>query len=894
MSEPAKFSRHPLVFLSALFAAGIVSATLISLDWRLSLFCAVLFSLMSILVKRGAFFIAIAFVFLGAFCFQFENFSVREDRLKRVYDEGRIVSGEPVQITGVVQGKPEPAYDGAFVRLSVKSLSHKQRKQSATGIARLFVPLDNSDAVADFEELDLRSGSQIRVACNLIREDQYQNPGVIPRRQILDAQGVDATATVKSPLLIEKIGQDSWPSPINLVHEQRRWLIDEFRSTFNAPTAGVMIASLLGDKYFLDRGTAEIFREGGTFHVLVISGLHITFIGGMVLWIVSRFTRNRASHLAIVGSILWAYTIAVGAETPVMRAAMMFTAFLFSRAIYRDGNLPNTLGLCCLILLVWRPSELFNPSFQLTVVSVAAIVGMAFPLIENLRAIGSWIPDSKQPFPPNVPAWLKRFCEMLYWREAAWSVEKERQIWSATTIFKQPAVAVTSSLQRVAAYIFEGLLVSVIVQLWMLPLLIYYFHRVSPISILLNLWVGIIIAIESFAAIIAVVFAQISEHLAAPVVFFTEFLNWLLISVPGVFTKFDLATFRVPIYAGGLRPIYLIYFVPLILLTLIVFRWNPFRLGQIRRLRTNTSMAAVACSLVTFVIAAVMILHPFSAPEPDGKLRVEFLDVGQGDSAFVTFPNGETMLIDGGGRASYARDDNEDDDIEPFEPDAPRIGEMVVSEFLWEKGYSRVDYLVATHADADHAQGLEDIVRNFNVGTLYVGEIPEDKSEMDGLLNEARRNEIHVKQISRGNTLEIGGVRIEILWPAKDISATLSDNDRSVTMRLIYGDHAFLLTGDIEREAEAALTADPQFLKADIVKIPHHGSRTSSTDDFVNAVAAHTAVVSVGRRSMFGHPHREVVNRWQASGANVMTTGERGTVTFVTDGTTFELETYLK
>src|SRR5690606_29405090 len=199
-----------------------------------------------------------------------------------------------------------------------------------------------------------------------------------------------------------------------------------------------------------------------------------------------------------------------GAEVPVVRASIMFTTFMLGRALFRQGSLLNSLGLCCLILLAWRPADLFTPSFQLTVVSVAAIVGMAFPIIEKLRSTGSWMPDASSPFPPNVPAWLRRFCEMLYWRPAAWEVEKGRQIWRGR-IFKSPLARISDGVRSAISYLFEGLLVSLIVQLWMLPLLIYYFHRVSPISIFSNLWVGVVIAAESFAAVFAVTFGQISD-----------------------------------------------------------------------------------------------------------------------------------------------------------------------------------------------------------------------------------------------------------------------------------------------------------------------------------------------------------------------------------------------
>ena len=890
--KPIRFSRQPVLFLAVAFSAGIVAAAYLDLHFAFAGVIAAACSVGAFIVRGRPFAgycLIGAFLFIGAFSYQFEIRSMPEHRIKRIYDEGQIASGTPVEIEGILSGRPEPAHNGAIIRVRADKLIQKGEKTPASGFIRIFVPLGEPEQIADLESLKLSSGVRIRTACELMREDQFLNPGVIPRRTILDQQGIDATCTVKSPLLIDVVERPLIAGPLDIVYEQRQWLIDEFRERLSPQAAGVMIASLLGDKYFLDKETADIFRDGGTFHVLVISGLHITYIGGILLWLVGRFTRDRRMHLVIAGTTLWLYTLAVGAEVPVVRASVMFTSYLFARSIYRDPRLLNTLGLCCLLLLAWRPADLFNPSFQLTVVSVAAIVGMAFPLIEKLRAIGSWMPEAANPFPPSVPEWLRRFCETLYWRPHIWDIEQNRQVWSAR-IFKRPYLGdrLSDGLRRAAAYIFEGLLVSLIVQVWMLPLSIYYFHRVSPISVFLNLWVGVVIAVESFAGILTMLFALVSDSLSMPFAAITDFLNWTLVSVPGLFVDLDWASFRVPIYSGPMRAVYLIHIVPLVILAFAAYRWDVYDL--LRRGR-SIYFALSVCLALSGLLASLMIFHPMSAVPPDGRLSVEFLDVGQGDAAFVTFPNGSTMLIDGGGRVNFSGSDDEE---RPFEPDVPRIGEMVVSEFLWEKGLSQIDRIVVTHADADHAQGLTDVVRNFSVGEIWLGALPKGGSELDELLAEAKRKNIPVVQVGRGDAFEIGGTKIETLWPIRTGEQKGSDNNASLVLRLTYGEREFLFTGDIEKETEAALLASGTLHSADVLKVPHHGSRTSSTAEFVNAVRPQIAIIPVGRRSMFGHPHPDVLERWKAASPIVLTTGQNGAITIITDGLSIALSSFVR
>ena len=131
-----------------------------------------------------------------------------------------------------------------------------------------------------------------------------------------------------------------------------------------------------------------------------------------------------------------------------------------------------------------------------------------------------------------------------------------------------------------------------------------------------------------------------------------------------------------------------------------------------------------------------------------------------------------------------------------------------------------------------------------------------------------------------------------MLWPPG--AGELSTNNDSIVLRLKFGEHSILLTGDIEKSAERALVESHHDLNANVVKVPHHGSKTSSTDDFVRATSPHLAIVSVGRNSMFGHPHEEVVQRWESNGATVITTGECGTITITTDGRDLTLKRFIE
>ncbi len=814
--------------------------------------------------------------------------------MKVLYDGGTFRSGEPVGITGTISREPDLAVNGFFLWVTAESLTYQKTEHKVSGTVRFFVPVNNEISAREYESLELKAGDRISAAAQLKREERFLNPGVRPAKEDLDRQGIDAAATIKSPDDLKKLVAGS--SPLSFIYRWRQDLLLEFRKHFNVPTAGVLIASLLGNKYHLDKPTAEAFREGGTFHILVISGAHITLIGALAVWLLSFVTRNRVLLFLIPNAILWAYSLSVGGEAPVVRAALMFTFLSFSYVVQRQGMLLNSLGAAALTLLIWKPSDLFDPSFQLTFACVFAIVAVAVPLLQKLEAIGAWHPTAKEPLPPNCPPWLKTFCETLFWREQKWRREQKRSVWQCS-LFKTlwAAKLERSGAQIVLRYIFAAVLVSFIVQIWLLPFLTVYFHRVAPAGVILNLFVGILLAAETLAALFAVWAAGFSEAFAAPFIRLAEGLNWLMLHSVDPFNKYEMAALRVPVYTGWGRVIYVLYFLPLIFLWIQLGRWDPFGLKKPRR-RIFLTPYFNGVALLIFLL--IIIFHPYSAPRPDGKLRIDLLDVGQGDSALLTFPDGTTMLIDGGGRFNFgqAKVINEYGEARGFEPDVPSIGEAVVSEFLWERGLDEVDYLAATHGDLDHIQGLMDAARNFRVRAAFVGAGQAPSASLAAFYEMLNRRGIPVIETARGDMFRFSEVTVEILSPSPKTAETmsLSENNNSLVLKITYGERVFLFTGDIERETEELLLQQPENLRCDLVKVAHHGSKTSSSEEFIRATGAGTAVISVGRDSPFGHPHPEVMERWMNSGANTMTTGSRGTITVITDGHNITLNSYLE
>ena len=464
-------------------------------------------------------------------------------------------------------------------------------------------------------------------------------------------------------------------------------------------------------------------------------------------------------------------------------------------------------------------------------------------------------------------------------------------------LFKVPLAGTLERLhlQRLLRYVFGAIVVSVCVQVVLLPFLVVYFHRLSFASFLLNIGVSLMMAAVAIVAGVAILVAQISDTLAAPLISITNALNWLMVHSVDPFSKLGVASIRLPAYTGRASTVYVLYYLPLAILAVSVMRWKPLNLpGAVAGWRLTWPAL-----LGQLTAIALIVLHPFSAGSPQGKLQIDFLDVGQGDSALVTFPDSTTMLIDGGGRPGPFRRKNGSGNVdvgseETSERETRSIGESVVSEYLWWRGLDHIDYILGTHADADHIDGLNDVARNFTVRAALVARTPGNDPEYAKFSATLFEEEVPIRVIGAGDTLRFGEVTATVLWPlASGNQNAPSRNNDSIVLRLQLGDRALLLTGDIETAGERAMVRADENLRVDVIKVAHHGSKSSSTAELVAAAQPRLAVISVGQTSIFGHPNKEVVERWKTSGAQVLTTGRSGTITITTDGQKLNVETFV-
>jgi competence protein ComEC len=282
-----------------------------------------------------------------------------------------------------------------------------------------------------------------------------------------------------------------------------------------------------------------------------------------------------------------------------------------------------------------------------------------------------------------------------------------------------------------------------------------------------------------------------------------------------------------------------------------------------RSLRRGAALTAIG------LLALVYGRRP---PAADGRLHLAVLDVGQGDAMVVRTPQGRIWIVDAGG-AFDARFD---------------VGEAVVAPYLWSLGVRRIEGMVLTHAHPDHAGGLSFLLRAFAVGEFWDGPRPRSDRAYSPLDEALAAAGTTARAVGAGMSADWDGVAVDVLGPPAGPRPWRTRNDDSVVLRLSYGSIRMLLTGDIESAAEARLLPGP----AAVLKVPHHGSRSSSTMTLLGQVRPGLAVVSVGRNSRFGHPHPEVLRRYREGRIQLLRTDHQGTVTLSTDGAGLAVRTW--
>ncbi len=754
---------------------------------------------------------------------------------------------EKWRVTGTVATRPVPQFNRYSFLMAVERIEAVGVSRPVTGRIRV---------TAIGSGCGLVSGDRIMFESRIREPHNFYNPGGFDYKRHLAFQGVWATAfsSLESVTILSEISRNGSGNWIDRVREQLHELID---TTPAGEHRGVLAALILGEKARLSPETTLAFQRVGIGHLLAISGLHIGIVAATVFYllsgILSRIPRllwnAETRKWAAIGTFfpVLAYALLAGMSPSTQRALTMVGVFLLTFLFGRDQDILNTLAVAALALLAVHPPVFFSASFQLSFAAVLAIICGV-----------SWFP--LMPLPASAPP---------------------------------PA--------RVIRKFSLFVLVSVYATLGTLPLTMFYFNQVSLIGILANcLFVPIIGFGVVPAGLSAAIFLPVSPAAAAAILNLTAAVLAPTLKLVGLMAQLPFSAIRT--VTPSLFESACYYLLVCTLVILITRRRAAGSTAESPEHRPESDGTVAAAPsgrgfrrcqpiwvALALVLSAIAVDVGYWTYQRLGRqdLRVTVLDVGQGSAALIELPGGYCMLVDGGGYPDNAVFD---------------VGARIIAPFLWHKKIRTVETLVLTHPNSDHLNGLIYIAEHFNVQNIWTNGEPGKTSGYRRLMQViSDQNITHpvFRQLDR--RVDIAGVGVEILNPPsgflehRHAEPWRDLNNNSLVIRFTRGAISLLLCGDITAKAENELVArEGERLKSTVLFVPHHGSNSSSTPGFVDAVQPRIGIVSAGWQNRYRFPHPAVLQRYREARTRLMRTDQDGAIFLETDGRRLSVRTTVK
>ena len=625
---------------------------------------------------------------------------------------------------------------------------------------------------------------------------------------------------------VELLGQGEGFKPLQWIYSLRERLSNSLTRALPEPQGSLAQGILLGIRGNIPDSLSQAFSRTGTAHLLAISGLHIAIVIGMVLsFSILVFGRQHSIYIWLALVAIWLYALLTGMRPPVIRGAIMGSLFLIAEYLGRQRSAVTALAFAAAVMVGIQPQLLWSVSFQL---SFLAMTGLIFLY-------------------PYFQTWGRKGIASLFG-------DRERIVAAGSMITDSFAVTLAA-----------------IVAVW--PLIAYNFGIVSLVGLPATFFslpalpaIIVTAALVAFVGFLAPLAAQILGWLA------WLFLSYLLLIVQG-FDALPFSSFQVSnIHAWQVWGYYAALAAAM---AFVSFRKQLASLlpklalgvkkkaGDIPKpLRFPKKWLIPPLLIIAILVWSVVLTMP------DDKLHVSFLGVGQGDAILIQTPNHQNILIDGG-------------------PDPQKINSELSKKLpFWDR---TIDLMVSTQPQADHITGLVEVLQRYEVKQVLESGVSYNSSIYHQWLKLVQQKQIKHDIAKAGQEIDLGnGIKIEVLNPPTNLfEGTSSDVDNNgVVLRLSWGEVSFLFTADIREEAEFELIGQRANMRSTVLKVAHHGSKTSTSPQFLAAVNPKIAVISVGIDNPFGHPSPEVVERLieRLGKDKVYLTSKNGTIEFITDG----------
>ena len=701
-------------------------------------------------------------------------------------------------------------YENIYDNLSIQEnltltgiiISEKQEKQYYNKY-KIKVNYNNQDLrfyITTKKDIELEYGDKITFSGTYTKPEIQRNYKGFDYSEYLEQLKIYGTIRCEK---LEVLRKKQVNKMFQISNQISNKIISKTKKLFNEETSSILLGLILGDKRDLDEETQENFRNASMSHILAVSGMHVAYVILGINIIFKKLIGKRNTNILSI-LILIFYMFITNFSPSITRAGIMGIIMIFSKLIYRKNDIYTSISISLLLILIYNPFLIQNLGLQLSYGGVIGIVIFNKSILRFLKNIKVKNKVYKYKIKPKIQKYLEKIKEIIS--------------------------------------------VSISVQISIMPIILYNLNTFNPYFLISNLVLSFAIGpivILGFLFIIIVCLNTPIAEIFSPMI---QIGIKILIFISNI-GKLPLSKIYIP--TPSLFSI-LIYYLSIIVLFFVynIYSSKKPNKTQIRiknliallkiKFRQNKQKANYFLVII-IILSFVINLIP-------GNLKIHFIDVGQGDSILIITPQNKTILIDGGGSSSSEFD----------------VGESTLIPYILDRGFTKIDVVIISHFDQDHIGGIFTVLQELKIGKVYISKQTEKTENYEKFLEIVKEKKIKVYEVVSGNRIHIEkNLYFDILWPTENQITTNVLNNNAIVCNLHYRDFSMLFTGDIEEIAEKEIlelySQNKNLLKANILKVGHHGSKTSSTSTFLEVVKPQIAVIGVGKNNKFGHPNDAVL-----------------------------------
>ena len=658
------------------------------------------------------------------------------------------------------------------------------------------------------KNINLKYGDIVQIKGEYNKPEQQRNYKGFNYMQYLKQYNIYGIVKCKN---VQVIGSSKTNKIRKLFYMLNLLIKEKIKKTMPKNEGSIFLGIMLGDTDNIEEDIYQNFRNASIAHILAISGLHVSYIITFLQLFLKKILGRRKTGILTILFII-SYMFLTNFSPSITRAGLMAIILLFADLLYRKNDIWSSMSFSLLIIMFINPFLIQNIGVQLSYGATAGIILLNEDIKKYLKKI------------------IKILCLKLKNNN-----KSEKNIMTNKIINKS----------------IEETSISLSVQLFLFPILILNFNVFNPYFFIANFILSFVIEPIIIVCLFFLVLILINFGIAN--LFKGIIINGIQILI--FISKIgNLPSSKIYIPTPNIF-IVIIYYILLIILKNIckiyfIKQKNNTQkrivyIIELLKYRKNKYKQYVKKLLIIFIIFIIILII---LPK---KFRINFIDVGQGDSTLVITPTNKTILVDGGGNLDSSFD----------------VGEKTLLPYLLDRGIFKLDYIIVSHFDSDHVGGLLTIIKELKVETVLISKQKEKSENFDIFKKIVEQNNLKVLVVEKGDRIKIDrNTHIDILWPDNNILIDENAlNNNSIVCKLCYGNFSMLFTGDIEEIAEREIIDEyrnnQKVLNSTILKVAHHGSKTSSINELLYLIRPKISLIGVGKNNKFGHPNSEVLKR---------------------------------